>query len=759
MTGDVKAKGKAEMNARMTPEQAIAGAPNPLLDLSGLPRFAHVRAEHIEPAVDALLAENRALIQRLAQPDTPATWSHFVQPLEDANERLSRVWGMVAHLHGVLDSPELREVFSRNQPKVVQFYTELGQNLGLYEKYKTLKASSEFSSLTPAQQRIVENELRDFRLSGAELPDEQKQRYAAIQEELARLSTQFSENVLDATNAFSLCMSDPSQLAGVPEDVMEAARIAAQKEDRRGWRLTLQAPCYHAVLQYADNRELRELMYHAYATRASSEFAAALERAAAYESRESGSRPAPDASQDPQRWDNAPVIRRILQLRKECATLLGYRNYAELSIVPKMAESAGQVLAFLEDLAVRALPFAKKDYAELEAFARSELGLPSLAAWDLAWASEKLRVQRYAFSDQEVKQYFPEQKVLQGMFRAVEALYGLRIEADQAETWDPSVLFFRIIAAGNAQADEVRAGSGEAVLGRFYLDPYARETKRGGAWMDEAITRRRTPQGIQAPVAYLVCNFSPPVSGRPALLTHDDVVTLFHEFGHGLHHLMTRVEHLGVSGIRGVEWDAVELPSQFMENFCWEWEVLRNMTAHVDTGEPLPRSLYEKMLAAKNFQAGMQTARQLEFALFDMRLHHDFDPHGEGDVLEVLEEVRNRVAVARPPAYNRLPNSFSHLFAGSAYAAGYYSYKWAEVLSADAYSVFEESRGPEFGVLNPVTGLRFLESILAVGGSRPALESFKAFRGREPSVDALLRHNGMIETESKGAASSGAPLG
>jgi oligopeptidase A len=728
----------------------MTASDNPLLDFSGLPRFGAVHAGHIGPAIEALLEDNRALIRRLELPETPSTWAGFVQPLEDANERLSRAWGMVSHLHAVLDSPELRQAYSSTQPKVVQFYTELGQNLKLFAKYKALRAAGEYSTLNRAQQKIVENELRDFHLSGAELPPQQKQRFAEIQEELALLSTQFSENVLDATNAFSLHITKATELSGVPEDVMEAARAAAQKDARAGWKLTLQAPCYHAVMQYADSRELRELMYHAYVTRASEEFGAALGRKTAYETRQ---RPAgvpgfeTNGHTEPSDWDNTAIINRILRLRNESARLLGYRNYAELSMVPKMAGSAEEVLRFLDDLAARALPFARRDYAELEAFARSELGLPSLAAWDLAWASEKLRVKRFAFSEQEVKQYFPEHKVLEGMFRAVEALYGVRIEPDAAQTWDPAVRFFRVKDATGRDAAHTRDG----LLGRFYLDLYARACKRGGAWMDEAISRRRTAMGVQVPVAYLVCNFSSPVSGRPALFTHDDVLTLFHEFGHGLHHLLSRVDHLGVSGIRGVEWDAVELPSQFMENFCWEWEVLRRMTEHVDTGATMPKSLYEKMLAARNFQAGMQTARQLEFALFDMRLHDDFDPDGERTVLQLLDEVRRQVAFAFPPPCNRLPNSFSHLFAGSAYAAGYYSYKCAEVLSADAYSLFEENRSEQYGVLDPATGARFLGEILAVGGSRPAIESFKAFRGREPRVDALLRHNGMIDAYAQSA--------
>jgi len=673
---------------------------NPLLDFTGLPRFAAIKAEHITAAVELLLTENRACIEGLSQPWIPASWAGFVALLEDANERLARAWGVVGHLHGVLDSPELRSAYSANQPKIVQYYTELGQNLVLFEKYKALKAAPGFATLTPAQRRIVDNEIRDFRLSGAELAPREKQRFAAISEELARLATKFSENLLDATNAFSLQVEERSKLEGIPEDVLEAARAAADRDGKPGWKFSLQAPSYVPFMQYAAARELREQMYRAYVTRAS-EFG----------------RP---------EFDNTPLITQILRLHQEAAQLLGYANHAEVSLVPKMAQTPRQVLDFLNDLAAKALPFARKDYAELCEFAAAELGLAELQAWDLPYASEKLRAARYAFSDQEVKQYLPEAKVMQGMFRVVETIFGLRVEPDQAEVWDPAVRFFRI--------NDLHGN----LLGQFYLDAYARETKRGGAWMDEAISRRRLGAGVQTPVAYLTCNFSAPVGGKPALFTHDEVLTLFHEFGHGLHHLLTRVDELGVSGLHGVEWDAVELPSQFMENFCWEWEVLAQMSAHVKSGEPLPRALYDKMLAAKNFQSGMQMVRQLEFSLFDMHLHYDFDANDRNTPQQLLDEIRRRVAVAMPPAYNRFQNNFSHIFAGG-YGAGYYSYKWAEVLSADAYGLFEEN-----GVLDSRSGKRFCDEILAVGGSRPAIESFKAFRGREPTADALLRHSGMI---------------
>jgi oligopeptidase A len=672
---------------------------NPLLDFSGLPRFAEIQPAHVTSAVDQLIAENKALLEQLAGAGDTPTWEGFIAPLDDANERLSRAWGQVAHLNAVMNSPELREVYNANLPKITQYFTELSQDERLYGKFKAIRAWQGFASLGIEQRKIVDNELRDFRLGGAELPAEEKAQFKALRERLDQLSARFNDNVLDATNAFSHLVTDKADLAGVPDDVLEAASAAAAAEGKQGWKLTLHMPSYLPVMQYADNRSLRAHMYRAYTTRAA----------------EFGN---PD-------WDNTPLIDEILSLRRQAARMLGFDSYAELSLTPKMAESPQQVLAFLDDLAARVKPFAQRDYDELLRFARERLGLERLEAWDIGWASEKLRIERYAFSEQEVKQYFPEPKVLAGMFRLVEALYGIRISPAQAPTWHPDVRFF-----------DIRNGSGELV-GQFYLDLYARPSKRGGAWMDDAITRKRRDSRVQTPVAYLTCNFSAPLGGRPALFTHSEVTTQFHEFGHGLHHLLTRAEHRGVSGINGVEWDAVELPSQFMENFCWEWDVLAGMTGHVETGQPLPRALFDKILAAKNFQTGLQFVRQLEFALFDMHLHHDLEPGGDLTPLQLLDRVRRQVAVVIPPEFNRFPNSFSHIFAGG-YAAGYYSYKWAEVLSADAYGLFEEQ-----GVLNPEVGARFWAEILAVGGSRPALESFVAFRGREPSIDALLRHSGM----------------
>jgi oligopeptidase A len=677
---------------------------NPLLDFSDLPRFDAVKPEHVSPAIAALLDESRAVVARLEAPMPHVTWENFVEPLEDATEKLGRAWGIVRHLNAVADTPELRAAYNENQPKVTEFWTALGQDLALFDKYKALRASPEYESFAPARKQIIENALRDFRLGGAELPEDKKARYAGIQEKLAALSTKFSENVLDATNNYALFVEDEAELSGLPGDAKQAARTAAERDGKPGFKFTLHFPSFYPILQYADNRGLRETIYRANVTKAS----------------ELGERP---------EWDNTRNIAEILKLRDEEAKLLGFGNFAEVSLVPKMAETAHQVIAFLEDLARRARPFAEKDLEETRAFARKELGLDTLEAWDIPYASEKLRQQRYAFSENEVKQYFPEHKVIEGLFRVIQTLFAVEVKPDTAPAWHKDVKFFRIEQDGE-------------LVGQFYLDLYARNGKRGGAWMDDARGRRLKDGKLQTPVAWLTCNFSEPVASngktRPALFTHDEVITLFHEFGHGLHHMLTQVNELGVSGISGVEWDAVELPSQFMENFCWEWDALQNMTAHVDSGEPLPRALYDKMIAARNFQSGLQTLRQVEFALFDMHLHHDHDPHGEKGAHDILSEVREQVAVLIPPPFNRFQNSFSHIFAGG-YAAGYYSYKWAEVLSADAYSAFEEAGSARLAE----TGEKFRREILAMGGSRPALDSFRAFRGREPRIDALLRHNGM----------------
>ena len=678
---------------------------NPLLDFSDLPRFDTVQPEHVKPAIESLLTAGRELVERLTAESTPATWKDFAGALSDGLEPFGRAWGIVGHLHSVNDIPAWREAYNEMLPEVSRFYAELGQNLKLFEKYKALRDSAEYATLSVEQKKIVNNEVRDFRLSGAELPDDQKPRFQAIMEELSQLSAKFAENLLDATNAFSEVVTDEALLAGLPDDAKEAAKTAAEKAGVEGWRFSLQAPSYGPVMQYADNRELRARMYRAYATRAA-EFH--------------------DGSSKPE-WDNTPIIQRMLELRVEDAKMLGFNNFAEVSLAPKMADTPAQVLAFLRELAAKAKPFAEKDIAELRAFAKDELGLADFQPWDAAYVSEKLLQARYAFSEQEVKQYFTEPKVLGGLFKVIESLFNVKVKPDTAPVWHEDVRFYRL-----------ETSTGELV-GQFYLDLYARETKRGGAWMDEARSRRRVLNGIQKPIAYLNCNFSRPVGGKPATFTHDDVTTLFHETGHGLHHLLTRGEELGVSGIHGVEWDAVELPSQFMENYCWEWEVVEGMTAHVDSGATLPRELFDKMLAAKNFQSGMMAVRQIEFSLFDMLIHSDFDPKSGLTVMDVLNDVRQEVAVLLPPAWHRFPNSFSHIFGGG-YGAGYFSYKWAEVLSADAYAAFEEAGDP----FDATVGKRFLDEILSVGGSRPAIESFKAFRGREPSVDALLRHSGMI---------------
>jgi oligopeptidase A len=684
---------------------------NPLLDLTGLPRFDAIRPEHVAPAIHQLLEENRALIARLQDEPAAPTWDGFVVPMTETGEKLGRAWGVVGHLHGVLDMPEWREAYNQMLPEVSRFWAEIGQNLKLFQKYKALRESAEYPTLNAARRRILDNEVRDFRLSGAELPDELKPRFQAIQEELASLGAKFSENVLDSTNAFAAFVSEEAELAGLPDDARAAAHAAAEADGQPGWKFTLHMPSYLPVLQYADHRPLRERMYRAYATRASEV----------------------DGETARPEWDNGPIIGRILALRAEESKMLGYQSFAEVSLVPKMADSPGEVLAFLRDLGAKAKPFAERDYAELKAFARDELGLDPLEPWDVGYASEKLRQARYAFSEQEVKQYLPQPRVLEGLFGVIQMLYGVAILPDEGPTWDPTVRFFRIERDGE-------------LVGQFYLDLYARPTKKGGAWMDSARSRHVTRVGTETPVAYLVCNFPGPVNGKPATFSHDDVQTLFHECGHGLHHLLTRVDELAVSGIHGVEWDAVELPSQFMENFCWEWDVLSGMTAQVDTGEPLPRALFDKMIAAKNFQSGMQTVRQLEFSMFDLRLHHELpatEPVPMAELLALLAEVRREVAVLVPPPWHRFPNSFSHIFAGG-YAAGYYSYKWAEVLSADAFAAFEEAGAGRGSLLDRDTGERFWREILAVGGSRPAIESFQAFRGREPRVDALLRHSGMV---------------
>lgn len=678
---------------------------NPLLSSHAIPRFDAIAPEHVGPAIEALMAQAQLALDTVTAPNFPAQWRTLSATLDVAVENLGVAWGAVSHLNSVNDSPALRAAYNAALPKVTDFYTRLGADEKLYAKYKAM----DVASLNAEQQQAHKNAIRNFVLGGAELSGSARERFAQIQERLAELSQKFSENALDATDAFAY-YARADEVDGVPADVLDTARAAAQAEGKEGYKLTLKMPCYLPVMQFAHSSALRQVLYRAHATRASTQ-----------------------APVDMHQFDNSAIMQEILALRKEEAGLLGFANFAALSIAPKMADSPDTVIRFLRDLSAKARPFAEKDVAQLRAFAAKHLNLHDPQAWDWPYIGEKLKEARYAFSEQDVKQYFTAPKVLAGLFKIVETLFDVSISADNAPVWHPEVKFFRIERHG-------------ALIGQFYLDPSARNGKRGGAWMDGVRDRWLRPDtdALQTPVAHLVCNFAlgSTVDGveKPALLTHDDVITLFHECGHGLHHLLTQVSERDVAGISGVEWDAVELPSQFMENFCWEWNVIRHMTAHVDTGEPLPRALFDKMLAARNFQSGMQTLRQIEFALFDMLLHSAHDP--AADVMDLLHQVRAEVAVLPSPEFNRSAHTFSHIFAGG-YAAGYYSYKWAEVLSADAYAAFEESADAA-GTPDPATGKKYLHAILEAGGSRPAMESFKAFRGREPSMDALLRHQGMV---------------
>jgi oligopeptidase A len=672
---------------------------NPFLNFSGLPPFEQLRPELVQPAISQLIQENRALLAQLETVAEPS-WQNFVAPLEQADERLSRAWGLVGHLKAVVNSPEWVEAHDACLGEVTRYFGELSQNPALYQGFRQIREGSGFAALSPARQRIVERELMHFRLGGAELNATDKKRFLEIQERLAELSSRFEQNLLDTMNHFTLAISRSEQLEGMPPEVVAAAAQRAKDSGQAGWLLNLHAPCYVPVMQYAKDRTLRQEMYRAYATRAS-EFGAS-------------------------EWDNSPVMNELLQLRQEEANLLGYANYAEVSLQPKMASTVPEVLDFLRDLARRSRPYAERDWQDLSGFARQELGLETMEPWDVAWVGEQLRQARYAYSDLEVKAYFPEDKVREGLFGLVQKLYGLSAVPAEAALWHPDARFYQL---KNAQ---------QQVVGEFYLDLYARNGKQGGAWADGLRARRKLADGsFQIPLSALICNFSGPGESGVAYFTFDDVITLFHEFGHGLHHMLTQVEDLAVSGTHGVEWDAVELPSQFMENFCWEWEVLVAMTRHEKTGLPLPRALFERMVAARHFQSGMQTVRQLEFSLFDMELHAQ-NATCESP-LELLGRIRQEVAVVHPPHWHRFPNSFSHIFAGG-YAAGYYSYKWAEVLSSDAYGLFEER-----GILDPVTGHAFWQEILGTGGSRPAMESFRAFRGREPDISAFLRHNGLSE--------------
>jgi len=671
---------------------------NPVLYRESLPLFDRIEPDHVSPAIESVLNEANTLIHSLKEMNAPTSWNNFVEPIEIISEKISRAWGQIEHLNAVVNSDSLRKAYNDNLIKLTEFYTNLSQDESLYKKYQSLKDSEVFKSLTPSQKRIIDNVLREFKLGGAELNETDKKRFKVIQEKLAKLSTQFEENILDATNEFSIFVDHLDELIGIPEENIKKAHAEAKEDKKEGYKFTLHFPSYLPVMQYADNRTLREKLYHAYATRAS-ELASP-------------------------KFDNTNLIEEILSLRYESSKLLGFKHFTEMSLVTKMAKSSEEVITFLMDLANKAKPFALKDMDELKSFAKT-LKIEKLEAWDIAYVSEKLRQAKYSFSENEVKQYFPEHRVLKGLFKVVETIFKLKIIKSDAPTWHKDVSFYSI------------KNENDELIGQFYFDLYARNHKRGGAWMDEAISRYKNSLGSSHPVAFLTCNFSSPSDNKPALFSHDDVITLFHEFGHGLHHMLTKVDDYSISGIKGVEWDAVELPSQFMENFCWEWDVVKHMTEHVDNKNTLPKNLFDKMIEAKNFQSGMQTLRQIEFSLFDIRLHTEYSDQNKINPLKLLETIRDEIAVVRPPSWNRFPNSFSHIFAGG-YAAGYYSYKWAEVLASDAFSLFEEE-----GILSSNAGQKFQNEVLSQGGSRPAMESFIAFRGREPTVDALLRHSGM----------------
>lgn len=679
---------------------------NPLLSMTGLPPFRHIKPEHIEPALREMIKSNREQIQNLLKANTHYTWQNFIQPLEDMDDRLGRMWSPVSHLNSVANSDALRDAYNDCLPLLSEYSTEMGQNVELYQAYQSIKDSAEFATLDEAQKKIINNALRDFHLSGIDLDDDKKKRFREIRQQLSKLTSKYEENVLDATQAWSKHISEEKLLAGLPESAMAMAKQAAEAKELDGWLFTLNFPSYYAVISYADDRALREEMYKAYSTRASDQ--------------------GPNAGE----YDNTEIMEDILALRHEIAQLLGYKNYAERSLATKMAETPEQVLTFLHDLAKRSKAMAKQELSELTGFAKQEHGITDLSAWDVPYYGEKLRQDTFDFSQEDIKPYFPETKVVPGMFAVVKRLYGISItEVDAVETWHDDVRFYEI----RDEKNELR--------GQFYLDLYTRDKKRGGAWMDDCVGRKRNVDGsLQIPVAYLTCNLTQPLGDDPALFTHDEVTTLFHEFGHGLHHMLTKVEHIGVSGINGVAWDAVELPSQFMENWCWEQDALDLIAAHYQTGESIPEELFKKMYAAKNFQAGMQMLRQVEFSLFDFRMYLEYKPEQKsaGSIQKILDEVRKEVSVLTPPSYNRFQHGFSHIFAGG-YAAGYYSYKWAEVLSADAFSLFEEK-----GIFNSEAGDAFLQCVLEQGGTKEPMELFKQFRGREPNTDALLRHSGIV---------------
>ncbi len=674
---------------------------SPLLNIKDLADYSAIKPAHVEPALDKLLKEGRALTKELLAKNSEYTWDNLIYPLEVMDNEMERMWSPVSHLNSVMNTPELRDAYTACLPKLSEYSTEMGQNKQLFEALQQVQNNQEALRLDKAQRKSLEDSLKGFRLSGVDLSKDKKKRFAEISTELSTLTSKYSDNVLDATNAWSKVISDVSQLAGLPETAIEQAAEAAKQRDLSGWLLTLDFPSYYAVMTYADDRQLRAEVYRAYSTRASDQ----------------GDKP---------ELDNSENMGRILQLRQEKADLLGFDSYADLSLDTKMADSPSQVIEFLEELADKSLPYAKKEFAELKAFAKEELGLDDLQAWDIGYASEKLKQQRYAISDEDLKPYFPVDKVLDGLFMLVQTLYNITIKQNtDVKSWHKDVRFYEIYDADNK------------LKARFYLDLYARQHKRGGAWMADFCSRFKMKDKLQTPVAFMTCNSAPPAGGKPALFTHDEVITLFHEFGHGLHHMMTQVDYLDISGISGVEWDAVELPSQFMENWCWQREALDMFAEHYETGEKLPDELFDKMQAARHFQTAMGMVRQLEFSLFDMKIHQNPGIDSAEKIQQALDETRKKVAVVIPPDFNRFQHGFSHIFAGG-YAAGYYSYKWAEVLSADAFARFEEE-----GLFSPAVGNAFLTEILEVGGSRPAMESFIAFRGREPKVDALLKHSGL----------------
>ncbi len=674
---------------------------NPLLQIDGLPAFSQIKPEHIEPAIDQTLEENRQRIKEILSDKNPPSWETTIEPLDDLEDRLGRIWSPVKHLNAVANNDELRAAYNACLPKLSAYSTELGQNEDFYQACKSIAESDAFKTLDQAKQKVIENSLRDFRLSGIELSKKDQERFKELRLSLSKFATQFEENLLDATNAWKKQITDQDQLAGLPESTLALAKQTAEQEELDGWVLNLQFPSYMPVMTYADSADLRREMYEAFCTRASDQ----------------------GASSD---WDNSENMEQLLALRQEIAKLLGFNNYAEYSLATKMADDPDQVLSFLTDLAERSKPFAKKDLKELKLFAEEEFKVKDLQAWDMSYYAEKLRQHRYDLSQETLRPYFPAPKVISGMFQVVERLYGLNIsEKKDIDVWHDDVQFFEIV-------DE-----NKEIRGSFYLDLYARPHKRGGAWMDECLLRKQTDQGMQNPVAYLTCNFTPPVGDQPSLLTHSEVTTMFHEFGHGLHHMLTQIDVAGVSGINGVAWDAVELPSQFMENWCWEREAMDLFSGHFETGEAIDDELFKKMQAAKNFHSGLQMMRQLEFSLFDFRLHMNEGSVSSDDIQQLLNQVRKEVSVVPTPDFNRFQHSFSHIFAGG-YSAGYYSYKWAEVLSADAFSLFEEK-----GIFDRTTGDRFLHAILEQGGSRDAMELFVDFRGREPDIEPLLRHSGI----------------